>query len=212
MGLMMYLPVGVQRRFAFGLQPTLAMVAAFGLPPLWRFISARRPRPWTLARPVMLLLLFQGLAGSALILGAVAVSQAIDAGGPGQALERPDFYPTSLRPAARWLAKRTGPDDVVLAQPKSGNFLVREISGRVYIGHWSATIEYERKRREVAWFFSAPMDAERHDLLKANGVRYVFYGPVERLTASWPAPTATQTGLRSVYNADDVTVFEVVPE
>ena len=103
MALMMYLPVGVQRRFAFGLQPMLALVAAFGLPPLWRFVSARRPRPWTLARPILMLLLFQALVGSPAILAAVAVSQALDAGTPGQALARPDFSPRrSSRPRAGW--------------------------------------------------------------------------------------------------------------
>lgn len=212
MALMMYLPVGVQRRFAFGLQPMLALVAAFALPPLWRFVSARRPRPWTLARPILLLALLQALVGSPAILGAVAVSQALDAGSPGQALARPDFYPTSLQPAARWLAEWSGPDDVVLAQPKTGNYLVREISGRVYIGHWSATVEYERKRREAAWFFAGPLDAERRAFLTANGIRYVFFGSVERAGASSSWVNDRQVGLTPVYDADDVTIFAVVPE
>lgn len=212
MALMMYLPVSVQRRFAFGLQPMLAMVAAFGLPPLWRFVSARRPRPWTLARPILLLVLLQTLAGSSLILGAVAVSQALDAGAAGPALSRPDFYPASLQPAARWLAERTGPDDVVLAQPLTGNFLVREIEGRVYVGHWSATVEYERKRREVAWLFAEPLDDERRAFLAAHGIRYVVFGPIERIGSGWPSPPAPLLGMRAVYDANDVTIFEVVFE
>lgn len=211
MALMMYLPVGVQRRFAFGLQPMLALVAAFALPPLWRFISAPRPRPWTLARPILILLLFQALVGSSAVLAAVAVSQALDAGTPGPGLVRQDFYPASLRPAARWLAEQSGPEDVVLAQPKTGNYLVREIAGRVYVGHWSATVDYEQKRREVAWFFAGPLDPERQAFLAARGIRYVVLGPIERMTAS-PAWTGfEQAGLVPIYDVDGVVIFAVGP-
>ncbi|HZO26370.1 MAG TPA: hypothetical protein VFH48_10325 [Chloroflexota bacterium] len=209
MALLMYLPVGVQRRFAFGLQPMLAFVAAFGPPPVWRFVSAYRPRPWTMLRPIMLLLLFQALAGSPLVLGAVAVSQALDAGTPGRVLVRPDFYPASLEPAATWLAERIGSDDVVLAKPTTGNYLLREIIGRVYVGHWSATVEYERKRDETSWFFAGPLDESRRQFVADRQVRYVVAGPIERADSDWSRSAEDAAWLSRVYEADGVAIFAV---
>ena len=95
-----------------------------------------------------------------------------------------------------------------LAQPATGNYLVRTITGRVYVGHWSATVDYLQKRRDVAWFFAGPMDSERQEFLAAHGIRYVVVGPVERMTASPAWSSGEQAGLVSIYDADGVTIFE----
>jgi hypothetical protein len=207
--LLMYLPVGVQRRFAFGLQPMLAMVAAFGLPPLWRVVSARRRLPWTFVRPLGIVLLIQALGGSAILLSAVAFSRAGEAADfrPGE--ERSDFFPAALAPAGRWLGQHATADDVVLADATTSNYLVQTMPGRVYVGHWSATVEYLRKRDEVAWLFGGDIDDDRRAFLHNQDVRYVVIGPTERRHLAWTAPSLQTSGLTPAYDADGVTIYEV---
>ena len=206
---LMYLPVSVQRRFAFGLQPMLAMVAAFGLPPLWRFVSARRTLPWSLARPFAMLLLLQALVGSTMLMAAIVFSWATDAGTPRAEAIRTDFFPISLQPAGQWLAQHVSPDDVVLAQPRTGNYLVQAMPGRVYVGHWSATVEYLRKCDEVDWLFAESMDRARLAFLVDQRVRYVVAGPIEGVSTDWMQAATAAPGLSLVYQADGVSIFEV---
>jgi hypothetical protein len=209
--LLMYLPVGVQRRFAFGLQPMLAMVAAFGLPSLWRLVAARRRLPWTFVRPLGIVLLIQALGGSAILLTAVALSRAAEASDFNPGEERSDFFPAALAPAGRWLGQHATPDDVILAEPTTSNYLVQTMPGRVYVGHWSATVDYLRKKDEVAWLFGGDLDADRSAFLHDRDIRYVVVGPQERRHLAWTA-SDTQAGvLKQRYDADSVTIFEVVP-
>lgn len=209
---LMYLPVGVQRRFAFGLQPMLALVAAFGLPPLWRAVARRRPLPWSLLRLPAMLLLFQALFGSAALLSAVAVTRANDAAAYTQRDDRSDLFPAAVDGAGRWLAEQIGPEAIVLAQPATGNALARTIPGRVYVGHWSATVAFSEKRDRVRWLFAGPPDDERRAFLAGERIDVVVVAPNERPHTWWTTAddgAARAAGLARVYAGDGAVIYRV---
>jgi hypothetical protein len=204
---MMYLPTGVQRRFAFGLQPMLAMVAAFTLPAVWSFFRSRRGLTWVVARPVGMLFVVQALFGSTAFLGLAALVMGIQAGQYDAGSDRGDFVPAELRPAAQWLAEHTGPDAVILSQQMTGNYLVHVVPGHVFIGHWSATVEFPAKRQLTAWFFAGPLDDERRAFIADRGITHVIYGPYEHLLGG---DAAEGPGLKRVYAAHNVEIYQVV--
>lgn len=213
---LMYLPVGFQRRFSYGLHPMLALAAAYGLPLLWRQIRMARPPVTILTRTVGTTLLGQALFGSTMFLyvftvfGALGPSRGwvteVDAGA-----DRAAFQPLAMQQAGQRLAQRVGPGEIVLGHTISGNLLAGMIRGRVYAGHWVATLDFARKEREVRWFYSGSLDADRVQFLRDQGIRYVVYGPYERaLGAQIPlADDQLSEALALVEETDGVRVYAV---
>jgi hypothetical protein len=96
----------------------------------------------------------------------------------------------------------------VLCAYESGN-RIGWISGkRVYVGHWFMTLDLERKRGEVSAFFDPAASLERkRTFLRANDVRYVYFGPGER-SAGRVDPALH---LQSIYRNPKVTIYRVDP-
>jgi hypothetical protein len=82
--------------------------------------------------------------------------------------------------------------------------------GRVYVGHWVATLDFSRKQRDMAWFYRGPFDEQRRQFLTDQRINFVVYGPFERRDAAWPGPTDAIPGLDLVYDANGVAIYEVV--
>ena len=205
---MMYLPTGVQRRFAFGLQPMLAMVAAFTLPTVWSYLRSRRGVAWIALRPIGMLFVVQALFGSTAFLGLAALAMGLQAGQYDARSDRGDFVPTELRPAAEWLAEQSDRDAVVLSQQMTGNYLVHVIPGHVFVGHWSATVDFPEKRQLAAWFFGGQLDDDRLAFLADRGITHVVYGPYERLLGG---SAVEGPHVQRVYAAQNVEIYRVVP-
>ena len=66
--LLMYAPVGFQRRFAFGLHPMLSIAAAVGLAPVWAWARRTHVTPRGLLRPLATFALAQLVVGSTFLL------------------------------------------------------------------------------------------------------------------------------------------------
>jgi hypothetical protein len=211
---LMYLPVGFQRRFSFGLHPMLGLVAALGLRAAWARLHTCRATTGSLLRIAGAVLVGPMLFGSTFLLYAAGFAVAA---GPARTVGvRPDtasatFQPASLRAAGSWLSARMVADDVVLAQTLTGNFLAGMVPGRVYLGHWVATLDFARKQQEMAWFYAAPLDDERLRFLRDREIRFVVYGPHERsIGASRPdASTFGTPLLEPVYDVDGVAIYQV---
>lgn len=194
--LAMYLPLPYQRRFSFGLQPALAVLAAAGLLRVrsW-LVAARRPR---LARWIEPAALTLALATSATALAGIAASALLDAP------IRPYRATAQEAAAAAWLARVVRSDQVVLADWDTSNYLAGRLPGRVLGGHPVATLDARRRRAELAWFFVAD-EAARRRFVDAAGVAYVFYGRRERgLGRLEPRPW-----LEPVFERPGVAVFAV---
>lgn len=199
---LMYLPVPFQRRFGFGLQPAVAVLAALGVARLGSLLSASRPSLW---RPGAFRVAVSTLAFGGTMLGyALLVMAGQGVGGLGKAI----FEPVSSFEASDWLALQSTADDVVLASPETGNFLAGRIRGRVVAGHDAGTLDAPRKAAMVNSFFHpSATPAERRRILAEERVTFIFVGTRERLLGGGSLPGGE--GFTLAHTAGDVRIYRV---
>lgn len=203
---LMFAPVNVQRRFGFGLHPLLAAAAAVALVPALDWVRRERRGPAALLRPALSLGLLAALFSSAAASYAVrlaAASQPAAVAGWSSA-----FTPRVLQDAAAWLSANVGPEDVILAETTTGNFLGGAVPARVFSGHWVATARFASKDRAAQAFFRGALGpAGSVRLLADERIRFVVYGPNERALGGPPDDSALPLAL--VYRAEQVAIYEV---
>jgi len=199
--------VGFQRRFVFGVQPMLGLVATIGLMAVWRW-ARRDDTPCRafgrrMGRHLVMVTLFSStVCFYGILLTIVARPAAV--AGHGSA-----FQPVALEAAGQWLVTAMGPDDVVLADAPTGNYLAGLTPGRVFVGHPIGTLGHDEKRQATWRFYLGKDDDAGHGFLAANNIRYVVYGPHERALGA--APPGVTPALRSVYETPEVTIYVVEP-
>jgi hypothetical protein len=155
--ILLYLPFGLQRRFAEGFWIALLVLAlaAFeargGLSAAWRRVT--------------LLLLPSTLV---LLISAFRVT----------ATPRPPlFLPRDEVAAFEALREEIQEGDVLLSAYETGNVLPAWAPVRVVIGHGSETVDLQEVRSRVEAYYRGADDGA---LLADQGVDYVFWGPAER--------------------------------
>jgi hypothetical protein len=196
---LIYIPLGLQRRFLMGLYVPLVGLAVYGLEVLAARYSFRFAR-WAalltlgLALPTTLLILAVGLLGA----------QTRD----------PSLYLThSETQALKWLESNTPANALVLAAPETGLLIPARTGRRVIYGHPFETINAEAEKARVEKFFQGVGPGNvpsASDFLEQRQVDYLFYGPRERKLGPLPG----QLGLRQVYaagipGADEVIIYQV---
>jgi hypothetical protein len=175
--------VPYQRRLGFGLQPTLAILAANGLSAA---CAALAPRRAVLLRQAVV-----ALAASSTVLVLVGV---VASGFRNSPL--PVYRSTTdLDAAAAWLGAEAGPGDVILADWSASNYLAARTPARVFGGHPVATLHPAQKQFEIASVFAHGSSVSVARLL---GVQWLVYGPDEA-TLSGPPDPAFQSGVVRVY-------------
>ena len=181
----MYLPVPYQRRLAFGAQPALAVVAANALVAVAAVLGRRR------AAALRLGVAAAAASSSLLVLVGVLASSVRNAPVPVYR-STPD-----IDAAAAWLAGRTGPGEVVLADWDVANYLAPRI-GRAasFSGHPVATLHPDQKRLQAAVLFA---HGGNRELARLMGVHWIVYGPAEAGLAQPPQPAAFASGPVRVY-------------
>ncbi len=166
-----WLPLPYARRFAYGLGPLLAALAA---PITVELLGHPSVRSW-LSTPLRRVI--GGATAGILLYSQNAFLYAIYAlsflgTGP---FPRVVFEPVAAFEAAAWL-RAQGPGVVVLACEDDGNFLAGYIEGRVILGHPGATFQVARKREEVAAFFSGQLSpSEQQTLIRRYRVTHIYY-------------------------------------
>ncbi len=189
----MYLPVPYQRRLGFGIQPALAILAANGLLAActvlerWQstesvyrqsFSGKRFPlltlgwrwRLLPLAAGLRLAVVALAASGTVLVVVGVASSALRD-------WPLPIYRSTTdLDTAVAWLAERTQPDEVVLADWSVSNYLAPRLRGRVFGGHPVATLNASEKQFAIAALFAHTAGL---DVARQFGVHWLVYGPAE---------------------------------
>jgi hypothetical protein len=218
---LMYVPLGVERRFALGLQPVLAIAAAPAVVTVWGWIRSAQFPGRSVFRPVFAVLLSFALFGSTLPIHAVVFGTALSltessvliGSTPERAL-RPftspwvvAFYPLPIEQAADWLARETGADDRLLAAPWTANVLAGSVDGRFYVAHGVATPDFERKAAEVLHVYQRSSAEQLAAFMDVRRLRYVIYGPYERALG---IDTPVSKQFRHVFGANGVDVFELV--
>jgi hypothetical protein len=166
---LVYLPINVQRRLAALVIVPLAILAVMGL----RWIIHRRPR-LRFARPLLLtamlvtsaFLLFTGVLG--------ALNPRV-----------PVYRPAAEIQALAWLNGQAATDAVVLASFETGNIIPAYTDLRPFVGHGPESLFALAKSDQTEAFFGGQMTAaERGALYVGFGVRYIWYGPLERALAT----------------------------
>jgi hypothetical protein len=185
---LLYVPFSLQRRLTLGLFFPLAGLAALGLSSL----AGRRLRlllglTLVLTIPTNLLVLAAGLWGVRTADPALVISS-----------QEADAF--------EWLEANAPSDALVLAGADNGNRLPAFTNVRVLYGHPFETPYADAKLQTIAALYTWDDAPEAGlDLLKANGVDWVFYGPRERELGD---PTWLQE-LTLAFERGDVAIYEV---
>ena len=199
---LMYMPVSFQRRFGFGLQPAVAVLAALGAAWLNDLLRTKRtPYFWRVgARAITAAALFSGTMLSFALLMMTATAT-----GPGGSAI---FEPKGNVAAGDWLAGHSGSRDVVLASVDTGNYLAGRIRGRVVAGHRVATLDEPAKEALVQTFFlPSTSPVERLRVALSQRVTLVFVGERERKMGAESLRAAD--GFRLIYDAGGVQIYRV---
>lgn len=209
--LLLYAPIGAQRRFVEGLQVPLAILATLALFEVAlprveraRWFQALASRPNYSIRGmqnllVLLLVLFLALPNLYLYVSSLLQL--------GVVQPYPLFRPRTEIEAMEWLHENAHRDDLVLSSYFTGSYLPFRADTRTYIGQRYETIDFENKLQTVEHFFSTMSDAERRAFLQQNHAAYVFYGSAERALGQFDPNSAPY--LVPVWNNAQVTLFRV---
>ena len=199
--LWMYAPVPYQRRFAFGVQPALAVLAAVGLFEMNARLRAHRVRlAWR--RLINYGAAVAGISTSLLVYVSL-VASAID-NHPAEVYlwSRPEAD------AAHWLGEHSTVQDIVLASTEFANPLAGLIDGRVVHGHIVATLHSDQKEALVHRFYAhGALSGERTDILRLSGATVIALGPRERALGT--IDLNSQPGLDLVYDREGVQFYRV---
>jgi hypothetical protein len=197
----MYMPVPYQRRFAFGVQPALAVLAAAGLLQL---------RVWTRAYGVGAIR--QRLINYAVVVAATSTSVLVYLSVLASAVTNKPaevyLWSRAEAAAAAWLGDHSAVQDVILASTEFANPLAGSIDGRVVHGHIVATLRSDEKETLVQRFFAAGATPEdRAEILRESHATLVAFGPRERALGA--SDLGDQPDLALVYDRDGVQLFRV---
>jgi len=218
---LIHLPLRFQRRMIGGIQFPTAALATFALaiwcaPPLARALS-RRPT-WVKWRRAL------GAApvGATVLAIACAVFP-LKAAGPRRIVQlewaelRRVRYPAWVRDtevaALRALDRIPAQGLTVFSSYEMGGLVPPWTGHKTYLGHYALTVDAQRKRGEIARFFSAGEldDVFRLDVLRRAGATHLLYGEHERALGGFDP--ATRPWLRETFRAEGgagaVVIYEI---
>jgi hypothetical protein len=197
--LLLYAPLNTQRRYTFGIQAPLAVLAVYwfaevGVPALRRRFRRRANH---------VLIIYAAISTfSTLMVLLLQLNVARDTN------DRTVYYTDDMYAAWQWVRDNTYAYDTVLASFQSGGQLVAQTGRRTVLGHWIETVDYLNKREEINKFFDPQIpDAWRWQLMSEQGVSYLWYGDEERKLGTW-SPTSIKL-LNPVYKNSTITIYRV---
>jgi hypothetical protein len=113
--------------------------------------------------------------------------------------------------ALSWLDTNAGASDIVLSSLAVGQYVPGFTNSRPYLAHWAQTLDYFRRRDEVARFYdAAEADAARRALLRREGITYIIRGPAEEAVGAFQPAGAPY--LRPVHTTGRTVVYRVHEE
>ncbi len=190
-----YFPYNLQRRLPEGSWVAWAVLAAVGMMTLFKEERKRRIGGVSL-------LAFSVISSVLLIIGGVNVARKPSS---------PIFRPVEEVAAFEWLAIHAENGDHVLASFSTGNVLPAWAPVRVVIGHGPESVDLARLAPEVGAFFADSSSTQaRQIFLHEHDVRFVFYGPNEKMMGGWNPDQSSI--LVEVYSGGEYQIFEVEVE
>jgi hypothetical protein len=192
---LLYLPnfANIQRRLLDALFVPIGILAALGLRSLTGHL--RRAQ----ARRVEAVLLTVCCFSSAIVL---AIALRFASGAFAEAYVSDDAWQ-----AMQWLSSHHQADDRALSAPAAGQLLPAWAGVRVYVGHYSETLNYFQKIRNVGAILKPDEpDGAVQGFLAANGLTLLYWGPDEAATGFKPDDHAY---LHPVYRHGAVAIYRV---
>jgi hypothetical protein len=192
-------PVNIQRRLIDGIFLPVAMLAAAGLEVLIARRASRRRGFLRAPGPIVVLAVGVSVVMSVLV-WAIAMTAALG--------REPIIYADRGEIAAiEWLSGHRAPGlpPAVLSHPDTGLFIPERSGYRVYVGHYSETIDYIQKAHTAFDAYRAG-DAALLSLMTRERADYLFLGPLER-SAGGPSPSDAR--LEKVYGSDGVVIYRL---
>jgi hypothetical protein len=192
---LLYLPnvANIQRRLLDALFVPIGILAAVGLGSLTGRL--RRAR----ARRIRAVLVTVGCLSSAIVL-AIAIRFA--SGAFPEAYINDDAWQ-----AMQWLSAHHQAGDRALSAPAAGQLLPAWAGVPVYVGHYSETLDYFQKIRNVSAILSPDEpDGALQNFLGANRLTLLYWGPDEAATGFHPDDHAY---LHPVYRHGAVAIYRV---
>ncbi len=113
--------------------------------------------------------------------------------------------------AMEWLRHNTPQGSILLSGYANGNLIPAIAYRPVYIGHWGETVKFGEKMQQVHHFFNGSTPQERKSFLENNNIKYIFWGPEEKILCNGYEP-AKDKFLQSVYKNNSVAIFKVSNE
>ncbi len=159
------LPMKFERKMVMGAHLPLCALAGWGL---WLAVRHLHPR-----RAVLIMAMVIALTTPSNIRWLIRDAQNLIRNMANTGMHRTYMEPEEWE-AIQWLAQNTQPEEVVLTFPSFGVFVPAFAGNRVYVGHWGETPQFAERLREALRFLDARRDdAERYDLLRRSGARYI---------------------------------------
>lgn len=208
---LLYLPFALQRRMVEGLHVPICILATVGtfeyVMPLalnadWtRRFAHWRGYEWTRLRRLLLYSIVIMTYPSNLVLVAGTSLSTLHTH-PGL------YYYLDEIAAVDWLRENTEDTDTVLSSYELGRLIPARAGNRVFMGHAFETVDVHKKTELAARFFQeSTSDDFRRDLLTEYGIRYVFYGPQERVMGEFDPSEAAY--LLPAYTHASVTIYRI---
>jgi hypothetical protein len=208
-----YSPLPMQRRLIEGVHIPICILAAAGLhqrvlpavarSSLVRAVAHLGYPPHRAVWLVRSLLIVTTWLSNLYLVGSASMAVA--------AREPSLFLSGDQRAAFDWLCDNLAEDDVVFASHRTGNLIPAWTGHRVFLGHWSESLDWpEREEQAKAFFDIDTTDAWRITLLRQHTITYVFHGPRERARGDFDP--ATVSWLELAFRSGGVSVYQVTLE
>ena len=192
---LLYLPniANIQRRLLDALYVPVGILAALGI----RTLTSRLRR--ARARRIEAILITSCCLSSLIVL---AIALRFASGAFAEAYVGDDSWK-----AMQWLSSNHQPGDRALSSPGAGQLLPAWAGVSVYVGHYSETLDYFQKIRNVSEVLKpdAP-EATVRAFLHDNAITMLYWGPDETLTGFQPA---SQPYLEPIHQEGAVTIYRV---
>ncbi|MEJ2264102.1 MAG: hypothetical protein P8X95_11690 [Anaerolineales bacterium] len=185
--ILLYAPLGLQRRFMMGMFVPIAGLAVLGLNSLverYKFRSV--PAAVVLALfilPTNLMILLTSFYGI-------------------QTHDALIYLSRGEEEALNWIAANTAPDALVLASPEMGLFIPAHTGRRVFYGHPFETINADVNEKQVEQYFKDGKRGEDLGVLKRAD--YVFFGKRESMLGE----NQNAMNLAAVYKNREVVIYQ----
>lgn len=124
---------------------------------------------------------------------------------------RPSFlyFAQNKVSALTWLKNNSTPGQVVFSHQANGNLLPGLIGRPVYAGHDVETLFFDRKIKEISWFFENNFeDNKKSDFLKKNQIEYLFYSDQEKNLGDFNPDEKKY--LKLIYQNPEVKIYRVI--